>query len=435
MGGSEVTEAGDDLGRRTLQKVIWRLIPFIFLCYIVAYIDRVNTSFAAKSLQLDLHLTKVEYGRGAGLFFLGYFLFEIPSNMILRRVGARIWIARIMIVWGIVSMGMIFVKGVWSFYIVRVILGLSEAGFFPGMVLYLTYWIPARDRARAGALFMMAAPVAMAVGGPLSGALLEMNGHLGLKGWHWLFLIEGVPAVILGFLTLRFLTDSPEKADWLRPEERTWLLNEMDAERARKASQMTSSVATTLSNPKVWLLCLIYCLNSSVTYGIFLWLPQILEELTGYKGFKLGLINSLPFIAAIVGMIVIGAHSDKSGERKYHVAFCSALAAIGLGLAAVFSHQPVLFLLSFALCQVGQRSVMSVFWAIPPIFLGGAAAAAGIALINAIGNVGGYFGPDMMGYLAKRTGGYAGGLGVLAGAMVLISILVSSLRLPKERVA
>ncbi len=430
-----MTETVDDLGKRTLQKVIWRLIPFIFLCYIVAYIDRVNTSFAAKALQLDLGLSKVEYGRGAGLFFLGYFLFEIPSNMILRKVGARIWIARIMIVWGLVSMGMIFVKGVWSFYAVRVLLGLSEAGFFPGMVLYLTYWIPARERARAGALFMMAAPVAMAVGGPLSGALLEMHGFAGLHGWHWLFLIEGFPAVILGFLTLKFLTDSPEKATWLAPEERAWLQNEMETERNRKAGHMSTRALSTLSNPKVMLLCLIYFLNAMVTYGIFLWLPQILEELTGYKGFKLGLINAIPFIAAIVGMIVIGAHSDKTGERKYHVAFCSMIAAVGLALASFFSKSPVLFVLSFAFCQMGQRSVMSVFWAIPPLFLGGAAAAAGIALINAIGNLGGYLGPDMMGYLAKRTGGYAGGLGVLAGAMVLIAILVSSLRLPKEKLA
>lgn len=430
-----MSEVADDLGRRTLKKVIWRLIPFIFICYIVAYIDRVNTSFAAKSLQLDLGLSKVEYGRGAGLFFLGYFLFEIPSNLILRRVGARIWIARIMIVWGIVSMGMVFVTGVWSYYAIRVVLGLAEAGFFPGMVLYLTYWIPARERARAGALFMMAAPVAMAIGGPLSGALLEMHGWLGLKGWHWLFLIEGFPAVILGILTLRYLTDTPEKATWLLPEERTWLMAEMETERVRKSAHVATSAWTTLQNPKVLLLCLIYFLNSSVTYGIFLWLPQILEELTGYKGFKLGLINAIPFIAAIVGMILIGAHSDKTNERKYHVAFCSSVGAVGLALAAWFLHHPWLFLLSFTLCQLGQRSVMSVFWAIPPIFLGGAAAAAGIALINAIGNLGGYFGPDMMGELYKRTGGYSGGLYVLAGALVVIAILVSTLRLPKERLA
>ena len=430
-----MTSDSGDLGARTLKKVMWRLLPFIFLCYIVAYIDRVNTGFAAKSLQLDLSLTKAEFGRGAGLFFLGYFLFEIPSNMILRKVGARLWIARIMIVWGFVSMGMIFVKGVWSFYAARVLLGLAEAGFFPGMVLYLTYWIPARERARAGALFMIAAPVAMAIGAPLSGALLDLHGASGLKGWHWLFLVEGFPAVILGVLTLKFLTDSPEKASWLSTEEREWLTTELDAERARKAAQMSTEAGQLLSNPKVWVLCLVYFLNSTVTYGLFLWLPQMLEEATGLKGFKLGLVSAVPFMAAIVGMVLIGAHSDRSGERKYHVAACAVTGAIGLALAAAFHKNPAMFVFSFALCQMGQRSIMSVFWAIPPIFLGGAAAAAGIAGINAVGNLGGHFGSDLMGELAKRTGGYTGGLLVLAGAMVLLAVIVSLLPLPKERPA
>jgi len=430
-----VTDAADDLGRRTIRKVLWRLIPFIFLCYIVAYVDRVNISFAAKNLQKDLFLGKDVFGRGAGLFFLGYFLFEIPSNMILRKVGARIWIARIMIVWGLVSMGMVFVKGMWSFYTVRVLLGLAEAGFFPGMVYYLTYWVPARERAKAGALFMIAAPIAMALGGPISGALLEMDGVGGLKGWHWLFLVEGFPAVILGVLTLRFLTDSPDKAAWLSVEERAWLKTELEAERVRKADQTSTGAFQPLSNPKVWVLCLIYFLNSTVTYGLFLWLPQMLEEVTGLKGFKLGLVNSIPFIAAILGMILIGAHSDRKAERKFHVAACAVTAAIGLVLAVAFRKTPALFVLSFAICQMGQRSVMSVFWAIPPIFLGGAAAAAGIALINAIGNLGGYLGPDMMGELAKRTGGYSGGLLVLAAAMIGVAVTVSLIRLPKERLA
>jgi ACS family tartrate transporter-like MFS transporter len=435
MGGSEVSADAAELGTRTLRKVMGRLLPFIFLCYIVAYIDRVNTGFAAKSLQGDLGLSKAEFGRGAGLFFLGYFLFEIPSNMILRRVGARLWIARIMIVWGLVSMGMIFVKGVWSYYAIRVLLGLAEAGFFPGMVLYLTYWIPARERARAGALFMIAAPVAMAVGAPLSGALLDMHGHMGLKGWHWLFLVEGIPAILLGVLTLKFLTESPEKATWLTTEEREWLKTELEAERARRAAQTSTAAVQSLSNPKVWVLCLIYFLNSSVTYGLFLWLPQMLEEATELKGLKLGLISSIPFMAAIAGMIAICKHSDRTGERKYHVAACAVTAAIGLVLAVLFRHSPALLVLSFALCQLGQRAVMPVFWAIPPIFLGGAAAAAGIALINAIGNLGGYFGPDMMGFLTKESKDYSKGILVLAACMIGVAVTVSLLRLPKERPA
>jgi ACS family tartrate transporter-like MFS transporter len=427
-------EAGD-LGRRTLRKVAWRLLPFIFLCYIVAYIDRVNTGFAAKSLQKTFSFGDNQYGTGAGLFFLGYFLFEIPSNLILRRVGARIWIARIMIVWGLVSMGMMFIKGIWSFYAMRVILGLAEAGFFPGMVLFLTFWFPARERARAGALFMIAAPVAMAVGGPISSSILGMDGLSGLQGWQWLFIIEGFPAVLLGILTLKCLTDSPEKAGWLAPEEREWLITELEAERARKAGHTSTGALQPLSNPKVWLLCLIYFLNTSVTYGIFLWLPKILEEMSGFKGLKLGLINSIPFLAAIVGMVGIGAHSDRKGERKLHVAACALTAAVGLALAAMFQKNLVLFMLSFTLCQIGQRSIMAVFWSIPPLFLGGAAAAAGIALINAIGNVGGYYGSEMMGQLKQRTGGYSGGLYVLGAGMIVVSILVSTLRLPKERPA
>lgn len=430
-----MTSDASDLGARTLRKVMWRLLPFIFLCYIIAYVDRANISFAAKLLQKDLSLGKDQYGRGAGLFFIGYFLFEIPSNLLLRRLGARIWIARIMIVWGFVSAAMILVKGVRSFYTVRVLLGLAEAGFFPGMVLYLTYWIPARERARAGALFMMAAPIAMAFGGPLSSGLLSLDGVAGLKGWHWLFLIEGIPAVILGFLALTSLTDSPEKADWLTLEEREWLRTELDSERTRKAAQTSTGAFQPLSNPKVWVLCLIYFLNTTVTYGLFLWLPQMLEEATGLHGFKLSLVNSIPFLAAIVAMVLIGRHSDRTGERKYHVAACAVTAALGLSLAALFHKHAALFVLSFAICQIGQRSVMSVFWSIPPIFLGGAAAAAGIALINAIGNLGGHFGPDMMGELAKRTGGYTGGLLVLASAMACLAVTVSLLRVPKERPA
>jgi ACS family tartrate transporter-like MFS transporter len=427
-----VTETVDDLGKRTLQKVIWRLIPFIFLCYIVAYIDRVNISFAAKSMQQDLNIGKDIYGRGAGLFFWGYFLFEIPSNLIMRKVGARIWIARIMIVWGIVSVGMLFVKGVWSFYAVRVLLGLSEAGFFPGMVLFLTYWIPARERARVGALFMIAAPAAMAIGAPISSSLLGMDGILGLKGWQWLFVIEGFPAVLLGVLALKFLTDGPDKAVWMEPDQRAWLKSELDRERASKAAHLTTSAAQTLSNPKVLLLCLIYFLNSTVTYGLFLWLPQMVEDSTHLKGLKLGLVSAIPFVAAIVGMIFIGAHSDRTRERKFHVAACAITGAIGLAFAAYFHANPYLFILGVTICQLGQRSVMSVFWAIPPIFLGGAAAAAGIALINAIGNLGGYFGPDMMGVVFKKTGGYNGGLYTLTGVLVLLAVLVSCLRLPKE---
>lgn len=421
-----------DLGIRTLAKVRWRLLPFIFLCYVIAYIDRINISFAAKSMQADLGLDDVVYGRGAGLFFLGYFLFEIPSNLILQRVGARIWIARIMIVWGLVSMAMVAVTGPWSFYGMRVLLGLAEAGFFPGMVLFLTYWFPARLRAQTGALFMIAAPVAALLQSPLSGALLELDGRAGLHGWQWLFLVEGFPALVLGILCLTRLTDKPEEARWLSADEREWLVREMAADRAAREAHRNLSLADSLRNPKVWLLCLIYFLNAGVTYGIFFWLPKMLEQVSGEKGIRLGFLTAIPFAAAIAGMILISRHSDRTSERRWHLACCAMTGAAGLVLAAFSQSSTVLFVLGFALCQVGQRSIMSLFWSIPPIFLGGTAAAAGIALINAIGNLGGHFGSDMMGHLKTSTGGYTGGLLVLAGALVLLSVLVVLLRLPKE---
>ena len=425
--------AGDppDRHRQVVSKVTRRLIPFAFICYVVAYIDRVNVGFAATVLQRDLGLTDSQYGYGAGLFFLGYCFFEVPSNLILDRVGARRWIARILIGWGIVSMGMVFVRDVNTFYLARILLGLAEAGFFPGIVLYLTYWIPAADRARTGALFMMAAPVAIIVGAPISNRLLALDGAFGLRGWHWLFLIEGLPAVVLGIFALRALTDRPRDATWLSDGEREWLTRTMDQENARRAATGHTSLVRSLRSGRVWLLCSVYFLNTVVTYGIFLWLPKILTEAAGGRqSFGLSVMTALPFCAALVAMFLVGRHSDRTGERKYHVAACTMTAAAGLLLAVAFRGNLWLVVLSFTLSQVGQRSVQGVFWAIPPIFLGGTAAAACIGLINAIGNLGGWVGPSVMGMLRDATGTYSRGLLVLAAALVLETIIVISLRLP-----
>ena len=422
-----------DRRRDVVSKVTRRLIPFAFICYVVAYIDRVNVGFAATMLQRDLALSDSQYGFGAGLFFLGYCLFEVPSNLILERVGARRWIARILIVWGIVSMGMVFVRDVETFYVARVLLGLAEAGFFPGIVLYLTYWIPAADRARTGALFMMAAPVAIIVGAPISDRLLALDGALGLRGWHWLFVIEGLPAVLLGVLALRALTDRPRDAHWLTAEEREWLTRRMDEEGATRAASGHTSIARSVRSGRVWLICSVYFLNTVVTYGIFLWLPKILTEAAGGRqSFRLSLMTALPFCAALVAMFLVGRHSDRTGERKYHVAACAMTAALGLVLAVAFRGNLWLVVLSFTLSQAGQRSVQGVFWAIPPIFLGGTAAAAGIGLINAIGNLGGWVGPSLMGTLRDATGTYSRGLLVLAAALVVESGIVISLRLPRR---
>jgi MFS transporter, ACS family, tartrate transporter len=416
-----------------VRRVTRRLIPFAFICYVVAYIDRVNIGFAARELQQDLGLSATQYGIGAGLFFLGYCLFEIPSNLVLERVGARLWIARIMIVWGLVSMATMFITDVWSFYVARVVLGIAEAGFFPGMVLYFTYWIPAADRARTNALFMTAAPVSVIVGAPLSEALLSLNGAMGLRGWQWLFLVEGCPAVLLGVIALVVLTDRPEQASWLPPGDREWLAKTMSDERALRAAAGHASVLRSVTSGRVWLLSIIYLMNTSVTYGIFLWLPPMLEEAAGSSGLGISLLTAVPFAAALVAMVLVGRHSDRTGERKLHVAACAIAGAAGLFLAVAFKGNLWLLVLSFTICQVGQRSVMSVFWAIPPMLLGGTAAAAGIALINAVGNLGGFFGPTMMGWLRDMSGGYNGGLLVLACALILEAVLVASLRLPAAK--
>jgi MFS transporter, ACS family, tartrate transporter len=420
-----------DEGRATIARVVRRLIPFIFLCYVVAYIDRVNIGFAGLELRRDLGLTAWDYGLGGGLFFLGYCLFEIPSNLLLERFGARVWMARIMIAWGIASMAMVFVVGPWSFWIMRVVLGVAEAGFFPGAILYLTYWVPAAERARTGALFMTAAPVAVMIGAPASHALLALDGALGLKGWQWLFIVEGFPAVILGVISLYVLTDRPEQANWLPPPERRWLSDVMAREQSTRVAHHGGHLHALL-NGRVLLICFIYFLNTLVTYGVFLWLPTILQEASGFKDYRLSVITALPFVVALIGMVLIGRHSDRTGERKGHVAACAVTGAVGLVIAAMADKNVALIVVAFAICQLGQRSVQGVFWAIPPMFLGGTAAAAGIALINSIGNLGGFVGPTVMGWLRGSSGNYSSGLLVLASALVLEAILVLSLRLPRS---
>jgi len=426
-----VTGASDDLRKRVVNKVTLRIIPFIFLCYVVAYLDRVNIGMA-EGLQADLKLTDGQLGWGGGLFFLGYFLFEVPSNLILHRVGARVWIARIMIVWGLVSMATIWVSGKWSFYGMRVLLGLAEAGFFPGIVLYLTYWVPARERARMGALFMIAAPVAVGIGSPLSGLLLRLQDLAGLKGWQWLFLLEGLPAVILGLITLGWLTSRPEDASWLAQDERDWLARELDRERTSKPPPGHAPIRESLRNPKVWVLCFFYFLNTTVTYGIFLWLPKILGAVSGAKDLQLGLLSGSTLLPAIAGMVLVTAHSDRTGERRWHAAACCGVAILGLVLTVVSGHSTSLVWASLVVCHLGQRTIQAVFWSIPPVFLGGAAAAAGIAFINSIGNLGGYLGPWAMGRLKESTGSFNTGLLLLAGVLLVEAIVVLSLRMPPK---
>ena len=413
--------------RRVLGRVTRRFIPLAFICYVVAYIDRVNVGFVATELQRDLGLSATAYGLAAGLFFLGYCVFEVPSNVILERVGARRWIARIMITWGIVAMATMFVRGATGFMIARTLLGVAEAGFFPGMVLFLTYWFPSSARARTGALFMMASPVAVIVGAPLSTWILHLDGVAALRGWQWLFLLEGLPAVVLGVVVWQCLTDRPEQAGWLRPIERDWLAKRMQDDAASRAASHGHLTQRLLANPQLWTLCATFFLYSVVNYGMFLWLPKLLADVTRVRGYSLSAITALPFVAALAAMVVVGRRSDRRGERKQHLVACLLTSATGLVIAAVFQREIWLLLAGFALAQIGLRSAAGIFWALPAELLGGGAAAVGIGLINAIGGVGGFVGPTLMGGLLDATGGYTGGLLTLAGVLVAAVLFICRL--------
>lgn len=414
------------IARQALQRLTWRLIPFLGLCYMVAYLDRINVSFAALHMNQDLNLSAAAYGTGAGIFFLGYVLFEIPSNLILQRVGARRWIARIMVSWGLVSMAMALVQDAWSFYLLRFLLGVAEAGFFPGIILYLTYWFPYQERARLVALFATAVALAGLIGSPLSGAILEMHGLWGWHGWQWLFVIESLPAVGLGLTVLAILPDHPHQAAWLPPAERDWLLRTLAREREETAGQHRHTLREAMTSPQVWLLGLVYLCMALGMYAITLWLPLILRTLTEGGDLTIGLFNAVPFLAATVGMVIIGWHSDRHGERRWHVALAMTLGAVGCLVASQAPSLP-LALLGFSLAAIGVWGVMGPFWALSTSFLSGAAAAGGIALINSLGNTGGFLGPSLMGWFRQLTAGYSAGLIavaiiLLAGAGLVISI-------------
>ena len=410
-----------DIEKRTLRKITWRIVPFIMILYLIAYIDRVNIGFAAITMKEDLGFTASILGFGAGIFFLGYFLFEVPSNIILHKVGARIWIARVMVTWGIIAGGMAFVESSTSFYVMRFLLGVAEAGFFPGIILYLSYWFPARNRAGVIALFMAAAPIATAIGSPISAALLEMHGIMGLAGWQWMFLIEAIPAVILGVVVFFYMTDRPEKAVWLKPDEREWLVKTMQAEEANKGDQQHHSILRGLANPRVLALALIYFGTSAGLYTLGIWAPQIIKEL-GVSSMTVGLLNAIPPIISVVAMILWSRHSDKTNERTWHVALACLTAAVGLAIAASTGSMFGL-IAALTIVNVGISCSKPPLWSMPTMFLSGAAAATGIATINSIGNLGGFAGPAMIGWVKDQTGSFAGGLYFVAGLLILSTVL------------
>jgi ACS family tartrate transporter-like MFS transporter len=414
-----------ELERRVLRKITLRIVPFVMLLYFIAFIDRVNIGFAALTMNKDLGFSPTVFGFGAGIFFLGYFLFEVPSNLVLDKVGARIWIARVMITWGLISGAMAFVQGSTSFYALRFLLGAAEAGFFPGIILYLSYWFPARQRAAVTAIFMAAAPLSTVLGSPVSGALLEMHGVLGLGGWQWMFIAEAVPAVILGIVVLFYMTDRPEKAKWLSEDERNWLVTTMNAEAAQRAGTSSHSVWRGLADLRVIALSLVYFGTSAGLYTLGIWAPQIIKEF-GLSSLQVGFLNALPGIVAIVAMVLWARHSDRSGERTWHVVGACLLASLGLVLAG-FAGSVLAVLLALTLVNIGISSAKPPLWSMPTLFLSGSAAAAGIATINSIGNLGGFVGPAMIGWIKDLTGSFQGGLFFVAGLLVLSAILTLAL--------
>ena len=413
---------------RTLTR---RLVPFLFLLYIVAYLDRINLGFAALQMQRQLGFSDAVYGLGAGAFFPGYFLFQVPSNLVLERVGARRWIAALMVTWGIISASMCLVGSKWSFYTLRFLLGAAEAGFFPGVILYLKNWFPARARARTVAKFMMAAPLSGVVGGPLSGALLSLHHKAGLAGWQWMFLLEGIPAIVLGMVAWAYLVDRPELAHWLSREQRDWLQETLQREAAETAAGSGSGALAAFRIGRIWVLALVYFGLNTVSYGVSLWLPNLIKSLAGVSNLAIGVLSAVPYVAAALSMVAVGLHSDRTGERRWHTAVPALAGALALAWAAnVISVGPAIVLISIAV--LGVFSMMGPFWSMPTALLTGTTAAVGIAFINSVGNLGGFFGPLIIGVLRTSTGQFKYGLLIVAGALAVSGSLALTVKVGRS---
>ncbi|MGA9322623.1 MAG: MFS transporter [Xanthobacteraceae bacterium] len=422
------------LEARTIRKVSARLIPFLMICYFVAYLDRVNVGFAALTMNKSLGLTATMYGFGSGIFFVTYFLFEVPSNLALDRFGARKWIARIMFSWGILSALMAFIPNIAqgtglgneaTFYILRALLGFAEAGFFPGIIFYLTLWYPSVYRGRIVGAFMAAIPLSSAIGSPISGMILGMHGIAGLEGWQWLFVIEAAPALVLAFVTYFYLTDLPADAQWLEVDERAWLRDRLDAERRQRETAQTLSVWEVMRNPRVWALALVYFGLVACNYGVGFWLPQIIKAF-GLSNFATGWVTAIPYAIGAIFMVWYGYHSDATGERKGHTAIGLLIAAAGIA-ASTLTGNPALTIIAFTIGACGVFGTLPVFWTLPTAVLSGTAAAAGIAAINSIGNLAGFAGPYAMGWIKDQTGSFTGGLLLIAALAIIAMAIVLAL--------
>jgi MFS transporter, ACS family, tartrate transporter len=418
--------------KSVVRKIFWRVIPLLMVLYIISFIDRINVGFAALTMNRDIGLTPYLFGLGAGIFFLGYFIFEVPSNIMMVRVGARRWIARILITWGVLACAMALVKGPVSFIVLRFLLGVAEAGFFPGVILYLTYWFPARYRARIVSAFMLSIPVSIAIGAPISTLILQIDGFLGVKGWQWLFVIEGLPAVIGAFVTLGLLADRPEDARWLSDDERAWLTRELAADDdASASSDKVSGLLQALVNPTVLILSFIYFCAIGANLGLSFFLPQIIKQ-QGYSTLAVGLITSIPYVAGCVGMLVIGALSDRFNERRWFLAGTMLVAAGGLTFAAL-AGASVWSIVALSIAAIGIFGCKGPFWSLPPAWLSGPAMAGGVAFINAVGNLGGFAGPYFVGLLKGASDSYAVGLLSLAVFCVAACVVTGMFIRPQPK--
>jgi D-galactonate transporter len=409
--------ATSNLLQKAYKRVKWRLIPFLFFCYVVAYLDRVNVGFAKLSMSHDLRFSETVYGIGAGIFFIGYFLFEIPSNILLSRIGARIWMARIMVTWGIISGCMMFVTSAHGFYITRFLLGLAEAGLFPGVILYLTYWFPSARRAQVVALFMAAQPVSGILGGPLSGWILQSFSSVhDLRNWQWLFLIEAIPSIIMGVVMFFYLDDGIRPAKWLSEEEKQLLEEAILQEASGKEHQ---SIAEVVRNPRVLFLCLIHFCIIMGLYGVGFWLPSIISTAGVVSALRVGELTAIPYLAAVVSMILISKSADRHRERRWHLAIPAVLAAVGLFVSTTMPHNIPVAIAGLAVAMAGIITCLPLFWSLPTAFLGGAGAAAGIALINSVGNLAGFVSPYLVGWVKDLTGSTNVGLYVISVSLIL----------------
>jgi len=415
----------------TYRKVFWRVVPFLMLCYVVAYLDRVNVGFAKLQMSQDLGFSETIYGLGAGVFFIGYFLFEVPSNMLLHRIGARVWIARIMITWGLMSAAFMFVKTPAMFYVMRFLLGAFEAGFYPGVILYMTYWFPARRRARIIALFMSAIPVAGIFGNPLSGWIMDaFQATGGLRGWQWMFLIEGIPAVVMGIAVLLYLDNGIRAAKWLNEGEKRQLEREIEID--QEASQSYPSTLAVFRDSRIWHMSLIYFCFVMGQYALTFWMPTLIKA-TGVTGnLNIGLISAIPFVCAVVAMNLFGRSADARRERRWHLVIPALMGAVGFIVAASFVSNTAVAVVALSLAAAGVLTCAPLFWSLPTSFLSGAAAAVGIATINSVGNLAGFVSPYLVGYLKDLTHSTQSGMYVLAGMLVLGAIAV--LRTPARLV-